>query len=616
MLLSRLPRSVFSVKPGLLVGVALSFSVGLLFYYLIWAMIDKENEERFRNMSHVAQSNLNARIASYTNVLRASASFFNAEPNVTREKFRRFYNGMNLQKYYPAIATLNYATWLTDAERDEAEARVRDELAQVYKDDPPFRIRPPGRRPSYAPVVYVEPEAKWHQTLGWDVTGQPVTYEALKLARDTGEISASGTPLAVLKERNRLGLAMRIPVYRPGVPVATVEQRRAAYHGSVGVGFSVKQLVDGVLDEVPVKAARLSLYNEPQAVEGGAKRSQLIYDSNSPVEIPSQEEKVDDLPLFHVWLPIDFNGRRWTAHFSAPKHAVYRGGDTSFALLAMLAGFATTMLLFVGFYTLTTSRARAVEMARGMTSELRESQDQLLVSHRKLRELAAHAEHIKENERKRIAREIHDDLGQNLFALRIEAQMLFARTRERHPRLHARAENTLTQIDATIKSVRQIINDLRPNVLDLGLNAAADWQIGEFRRRTGMQVDFVEYAKEIAMDDACATALFRILQEALTNVSRHAAATWVRVELGAEQNLVRMSIRDNGIGLHSNRNNPGKFGLVGIAERVAILGGTISLSPSPGGGTTVEVAIPARQENSHSLPAVYSSDEHHDDALA
>jgi signal transduction histidine kinase len=615
MLLSLRPRSAFSVKPGLLVGVALSFGVGLLFYYLVWAMIDKENEERFHSMAHVAQSNLNARIASYTNVLRASASFFNAEPDVTREKFRRFYNGLNLQKYYPAIASLNYATWITDAERDAAEAHVRDELAQVYKEGPPFRISPPGRRPNYAPVVYVEPEAKWYQTLGWDVTAQPVTYEALKLARDTGEISASGTPLAVLKERKRLGLAMRIPVYRPGAPVATVEQRRAAYHGSVGVGFSVKKLVDGVLDEVPVKAVRLSLYNEPQSVEGVARHSQLIYDSSSPTEIPSEKEKIDDVPKFHVWLPIDFNGREWAAHLSAPKHAVYRAGDTSFPLMAMLAGFATTMLLFLGFYTLTTSRARAVEMARGMTSELRESQEQLLASHRKLRELAAHAEHIKEDERKRIAREIHDDLGQNLFALRIEAQMLFARTRERHPRLHARVENTLTQIDATIKSVRQIINDLRPNVLDLGLNAAVDWQIGEFRRRTGIQVDFVEYEKEIALDDACATALFRILQEALTNVNRHASASWVRVELGAERNLVRMSIRDNGIGLHSNRNKPGKFGLIGIAERVSILGGTISLFPSPGGGTTVEVAIPARQENSHNLRAVHPSEEPQEDAL-
>jgi signal transduction histidine kinase len=234
-----------------------------------------------------------------------------------------------------------------------------------------------------------------------------------------------------------------------------------------------------------------------------------------------------------------------------------------------------------------------------MTSELRESQAQLLLSHRKLRQLGAHTENIKEIERKRIAREIHDDLGQNLLALRIEAQMLSSRTRERHPRLHARAETTLGQIDTTIKSVRQIINDLRPTVLDLGLNASVDWQISEFERRTGIKCDLVEYHKEIVVDDHCATALFRILQESLTNVRRHALATWVRVDLRVELGLVRMSIRDNGIGIQSGKHKPGTFGLLGMEERVFMLGGTFALSGSPGGGTTVEVAIPVQQGNSH-----------------
>jgi signal transduction histidine kinase len=171
------------------------------------------------------------------------------------------------------------------------------------------------------------------------------------------------------------------------------------------------------------------------------------------------------------------------------------------------------------------------------------------------------------------------------------------------------------QIDATIKSVRQIINDLRPSVLDLGLNAAVDWQIAEFRRRSGIECDLVEYQTDIAVDDACATALFRILQEALTNVTRHAVASWVRVDLRVENNLVRMSIRDNGIGLQNSPSRPGKYGLIGISERVAILGGTLSLSPSPGGGTTVEVAIPALHENSQRITDERTFQEDHESAL-
>jgi signal transduction histidine kinase len=171
------------------------------------------------------------------------------------------------------------------------------------------------------------------------------------------------------------------------------------------------------------------------------------------------------------------------------------------------------------------------------------------------------------------------------------------------------------QIDSTIKSVRQIINDLRPSVLDLGLNAAVDWQIAEFRRRSGIECDLVEYQADIAVDDACATALFRILQEALTNITRHASASWVRVELRLENNLVRLSVRDNGIGLQDNRSRPGRFGLIGISERVAILGGTLSLGPSPGGGTTIEVAMPARQENAENNSDTRIVNQEHEIAL-
>jgi signal transduction histidine kinase len=235
-----------------------------------------------------------------------------------------------------------------------------------------------------------------------------------------------------------------------------------------------------------------------------------------------------------------------------------------------------------------------------MTQELRDSQAELIRSHQELRQLAAHTEHIKELERKRIAREIHDDLGQNLLALRIEAELLFSRTRDHHPRLNARAGTTLKQIDSTIKSVRQIINDLRPNVLDLGLNAAVDWQIAEFQHRTGIKCDLVEYHRDIVIEDAFATALFRILQESLTNVQRHARATWIRVDLLVEHGWVRMSVRDNGVGLVAGRYKPGSYGLIGMEERVKVLGGTFLLSNAPGGGTVVEVALPIKQKNSES----------------
>jgi signal transduction histidine kinase len=370
-------------------------------------------------------------------------------------------------------------------------------------------------------------------------------------------------------------MAMRIPIYRNGMPVTTVAERRAACIGSVGLGFSVPRLVQAALGEMPVRAVRVTLRDS----SGIGRPPTLLFDSqpNMPVA---------DSSHFATALPVQFHGRTW--------HAQYSNFDQFLPALAGSMGFGASVLIYALFVTLASSRRRAVKLARAMTRELRDSQARLQLSHHRLRRLAAHADHIKEEERKRIAREIHDDLGQNLLALRIEADILATRTEKTHPRLHARARATLHQIDNTIRSVRQIINDLRPNVLDLGLSAAVEWQIAQFRLRSGIKCEFIEDAvADHGVDDHCATAFFRVLQESLSNIHQHAAATIVRVELHQSHGMLRMTISDNGIGINAaNRHKAGSFGLVGIEERISLLGGNCSINSLPHGGTTVSIAVP------------------------
>jgi signal transduction histidine kinase len=359
--------------------------------------------------------------------------------------------------------------------------------------------------------------------------------------------------------------------------------------GSIGIGFSVYRVVLGALQEMPVRNARLTLQDigDPES-EGNHT---LLFDS-AAVGLAAP----NDQNMLSYILPIDFNGRVWRAEFTAPKYALYSRFDQFLPWLALLTGFCGSMLIYALFHTLSSSRLRAIRMAKSMTKELRDSQAKLQLSHHKLRRLAAHAEQIKEEERKRIAREIHDDLGQNLLALRIEADVLATRTSHRHPRLHARALWTLSQIDHTIRSVRQIINDLRPNVLDLGLGAAVEWQIAQFRQRSGIVCEYVEFGGDDGIDDHCATAYFRILQESLSNVVQHAHASLVRVELRQENGMLSMTISDNGVGLHPrSRNQFGSFGLVGIEERINLLGGTCSIDSSPGNGTLIRVSAPLLQ---------------------
>jgi len=590
-------KKIPAVKPGLTAGIVLSLLVGLLCYYITGRIIENDNKERFVTMAQNAQYTINARIKSYTDALRASASLFQTSEEVSREQFRRFVAGLALTQQFPAIEAINFVRWVTDEERDAFEAQVRREGALANDGRPEFKITPPGRRPTYSIVLYIEPNPFWRHSIGTDLNTQPLVYKALMESRDSGVLATSGAPIKAMQERHRVGLGMRLPVYRPGASLRTVEERRAAYIGSVGIAFNVERLVKGVLDEMAVEDVRLTLFNQVSDSGGVPATAQLLYDSNATgtdlVPTPTAEE---DMGKFHVELPIDFNGRKWDAYFSVPKRALYRNADQSFLWVALIAGFTSTMLLYGLYYILTSSRQRAIELANGMTRELRESQAQLMLSHENLRRLSAHAESIKESERKRIAREIHDDLGQNLLALRIDAQLLFSRTTSsRHPRLHARAASNLEQIDATIKSVRQIINDLRPNVLDLGLNAAVSWQITEFRRRTGIECELIEHQADIVVCDHCATALFRILQESLSNVVRHAHASKVRVDLRVEGDWVWMNIYDNGVGLHPSRvTKSDTFGLIGIEERVKILDGKFSITGSPDRGTTITVAIPAQ----------------------
>jgi signal transduction histidine kinase/CHASE1-domain containing sensor protein len=589
------PASTETAKPAFWLGALLSFAVGMLFFVATANTIEKDAQARFNDMARSVQTTINGRIKSYTDVLRGSASLFQVSPDLTREQFHHYVEGLSLEQEFPGIEAINFARHVTDADRPEFEDKMRNKIVTPANGYPPFRIVPPGRRASYNVITYIEPAAIWGRRFGVDITGGG-EVPAHKAMRETGQLAASATRLTFLSGVNRTGLSIRMPIYRKGMPHSTVEERVAAFEGSVGIGFNVQKLVEGVLDQMPVRGVRLTLTDigvRPVNSRVITEPAHVLFDSHATLAMPSPPLAKHDGATFVTTLSVGYNMRVWEAHFSIRKSNLYTGFDAYVPWLALLAGFVSTMLLYVLFQTLSSSRRSAVALAQSMTKELRASEAKLQLSNENLRRLGAHAENIKEEERRRIAREIHDDLGQNLLALRIEADMLSSRTGERHPRLHARVRATVGQIDAIIKSVRQIINDLRPNVLDLGLNAAVDWQIAEFRRRTGIACDLAETHQDIQVSDHCATALFRILQESLSNIVRHAHATRVQVVLRVERDWIWMSVGDNGIGLHpKGHHKPGSFGLVGIEERVNILGGTFDIHSEPSSGTTIRVAVP------------------------
>jgi signal transduction histidine kinase len=602
--MSTVLRDAFSVtRFSFWTGLLLSCLVATLAYIVTEQLIESEAQERFLNEAKYVQSVISVRIKQYDDLLRGTASVIQSTPELTHRRLHNYIHGLQLKRNFPAVEYVNFAVAVSNSQRQDFVAHMRREARQVLGERASPDISPPGHRPSYLVVAYIEPDPPAASFFGVDLMANPYFGNELLEEPDRGTIFSSGTPIPLLSRPNDIHMGMRMPVYHAGMPHNTVEQRRAAYMGSLGIAFSLPALLHGILEEMPVSGARLTLYDIGPGIDiHGRKvrgRALPLFDSKGTPAAPAPPlEK--SAALFTTTLPLDFNGRPWRAVLSVPRKALYTDLDADYPKLMMAFAFIGSMLLYALLHTLTSSRRAALELAQEMTSELRESQNKLQLSHQKLRRLADHAYQIKELERKRIAREIHDDLGQNLLALRIEGEMLASRTKGTHSRLHGRARATLQQIDTIIKSVRQIINDLRPTVLDLGLSAAVEWQVNQFQRRTGIQCEVIDEHGEISLPDHCATAFFRILQESLTNVVRHANATRVVVELRLNAGWLSLSVRDNGSGLPpGGRNKFGSFGLVGIEERIVILGGTCAVFSGPGGGTTVTVSAPVVEAPEH-----------------
>jgi PAS domain S-box-containing protein len=228
-------------------------------------------------------------------------------------------------------------------------------------------------------------------------------------------------------------------------------------------------------------------------------------------------------------------------------------------------------------------------------TERKRAEDQLNASFNHLRALTARLQSIREEERKRVAREIHDDLGQSLTSIKIDLASLIRALPADQISESAKAESILRLVDQTIQSVRRIATELRPGILDdLGLVAAVEWAAEEFAARSGTRLWLDLPREDLVIDQESATAVFRIFQETLTNVTRHAQATQVEVHLGKEGGSIVLEVRDNGRGMNEDLATAGSLGILGMRERALLLKGKLTIHSAPGLGTTVTVWIPTQ----------------------
>jgi len=228
----------------------------------------------------------------------------------------------------------------------------------------------------------------------------------------------------------------------------------------------------------------------------------------------------------------------------------------------------------------------------GISADITESKR--LEEAERVRDLARHLQYAREEERNRIAREIHDELGQALTGLKYELSWIARQAGTNPERLPGRLRDVERMIDDTIRSVRRIVAELRPHLLDhFGLLEALGWEAQCFEERTGIRCDLTLPDQTIAWDEERSTAMFRIFQETLTNVARHSGASRVTAEVTRREGHVELQVRDDGRGItDAEVASPRSFGLIGMVERVRMFGGTLEIGGTDGRGTTVKVRIP------------------------
>ncbi|HEY4297616.1 MAG TPA: response regulator, partial [Paraburkholderia sp.] len=250
------------------------------------------------------------------------------------------------------------------------------------------------------------------------------------------------------------------------------------------------------------------------------------------------------------------------------------------------------------FWVIATARvatyddAPAVYFGLNDITERKRIEQQLFESREQQRELSAYMETIREEERRRIAMEIHDELGQLLTALKMDVSLLKMRLTEDAEAMK-KADDMRELVEGTIWMVRNVASHLRPAALNFGIVSALEWLVGDFNRRNTIECRLCLEGGEPTLTDAHATAVFRIVQASLTNVARHSRATRVDVTLHSTAATLELQVRDDGCGFDLDAARRGySYGLLGMNERARLIGGAFSIDSEPGAGTTVSITIP------------------------
>jgi diguanylate cyclase (GGDEF)-like protein len=340
--------------PAIVLAFGISFTAALTL--LLRHGIEQTASEQFERQAEQAKNAIATRIQAYTDALYAVRALFETSAHVSQEDFRVFVSKLEVGTRYPALRVLNYAAYVPDGERQKLIERVRSDKTggEAARN---FTIRPPQSRPGYYVITHITPLEGNERSFGLDIGAPPFKPDALEHGRDTGKLLSSGRIIRF--EDGVDNIAMRIAVYRPGYPTETVAQRREAYIGSVGAGFRIAELMRGVLEAHNLPHIHFKVLDK----ERGGKDGSLLFDNaNTPAPGAGR--------VYTTHRQVEMAGRLWELEFSAPQSGLVPGNDLKLPWLVFGAGVLGSLLLATIMFFITSSRHRALLLARKINEEL------------------------------------------------------------------------------------------------------------------------------------------------------------------------------------------------------------------------------------------------------
>jgi signal transduction histidine kinase len=600
----------------LIAGIALSAVV----HHFAEQQIVRDASARFENECARIQQALERRLNGYAGLLLGVRGLLRGSIAVSRSEFRDYVASLELPGHYPAVTAMNFAEHVTLGSKASFEHAVRRDTSVDPVGYPGFRVRPPGERPGYHVLVYLEPFESNTGRFGVDISfDRPDAPDASVLAderRDTGEFVSSGRLVPGGADPQ---LALRGAVYRRNFPIENVEQRRRAFIGTVGMAFSLTKLVgesvrSSVLETVHFRIHNVGRKSSGEALAPASNENLLIDSATLPTPAAGSGKIFARAGVLTRASHVEFGGRVFRIDFDGQLSSFSTRLDQALPVLTFAIGVLISLLLYAVIRSLQRSRSELEKAVQQRTCALHEMNDDLHAEIAARNRLERRISFVGYEQRKKIGQELHDDLGQRLTAVAFLAESLaqdLARTSS--PIAHEAFKMGKLLSDA-VSQTRLLARGLFPVSSEAGGLIGALEQLAADARATyridcrlvcdepgsvedtGMafhlyhriQSQFQRDEPGPADEMGMAFQLHRIAQEAINNAVKHGRASSVTIRLSCDGTKLRMTVTDNGVGFDEQKALRGEgIGLQIMRHRCKMLELGFGIGRAPGGGTTV-----------------------------